>query len=76
VFIDEPTPEHVLDGLDRLAAIGLAQAGLLADARRFDEQTFISRIRGVVTKVLEERPSSTPVDLSRGQVADPLSRQP
>jgi glycosyltransferase involved in cell wall biosynthesis len=76
VFIDEPTPEHILDGLDRLAAIDLTQAGVLADARRFDEQTFISRIRGVVTNVLEERPSSTPVDLRRGQVADPLSRQP
>jgi len=76
VFIDEPTADHILDGLDRLAATGLAPAGVLAHARRFDEQTFISRIRGVVTKVLEERPSSTPVDLSRGQVADPLSRQP
>jgi len=56
VFIDEPTPEHILDGLDRLAVIGLAQAGVLADAQRFDEHTFISRIRDVVTKVLEERP--------------------
>jgi glycosyltransferase involved in cell wall biosynthesis len=76
VFIDEPTPEHILDGLDRLAAIDLAQAGVLADARRFDEQTFISRIRGVVTEVLDERPASTPVDLRRGQGADPFSSQP
>jgi glycosyltransferase involved in cell wall biosynthesis len=76
VFIDEPTPDHILDGLDRLAAIGLAQAGVLAHARRFDEQTFISRIRGVVTKVLEERPSSTLVDLRCGQGAGPLSPQP
>jgi glycosyltransferase involved in cell wall biosynthesis len=76
VFIDEPTPEHILDGLDRLVAISLAQAGVLADARRFDEETFISRIRGVVTKVLEERPSGTPVDLRCGQGADPHGRQP
>jgi glycosyltransferase involved in cell wall biosynthesis len=77
VFIDEPTPDHILDGLDRLLAIDLPRGDVLADARRFDEETFISRIRDLVTGVLREGgPSAHPVDLGPGQAAGPISLQP
>ena len=77
VFIDEPTPDHILDGLDRLLAIDLPRADVLAYARRFDEETFISRIRDLVTGVLrEDGPSAHPVDLGPGQAAGPISLQP
>jgi glycosyltransferase involved in cell wall biosynthesis len=76
VFIDEPTPVHILEGLNRLLAADLPRAGVLADARRFAEQTFILRIRDVVTKVLGEGPSNPPVDLRGSQGTGPLSPQP
>ena len=76
VFIDEPTPVQILEGLDRLLAADLPRAGVLADARRFNEATFIGRIRDIVTHVVGERPSSPPVDLRRGQGAGPLGLQP
>jgi glycosyltransferase involved in cell wall biosynthesis len=54
-FVDEPTPEQILVGLERLERRPLSTSCVLDYARRFSEERFIGEVRGSVRDVHSER---------------------